>query len=115
MLRTIELILGLAPMSQYDAAAPPLYNAFQGTPNLAPYRTSMPIPPLDEKNLPLAFGSAQSLAMDFSDADRTPEALLNDIVWRSIRGANSPVPPPRRSVFVRPPKGPVVDDDGDDR
>jgi hypothetical protein len=39
---------------------------------------------------------------------------LNDIVWRSIRGANSPVPPPRRSVFVRPPKGPVVDD-GDDR
>ena len=115
VLRTIELILGLAPMSQYDAAAPPLYNAFQGTPNLAPYRMSMPIPALDEKNLPLAFGSAQSLAMDFSDADRTPELLLNDIVWRSIRGANSPVPPPRRSVFVRPPKGPVVDDDGDDR
>jgi YVTN family beta-propeller protein len=111
VLRTIELILGLPPMSQYDAAATPLYNAFQGTPNLAPYRVTMPIPPLDEKNQPLAFGSAQSLAMDFSDADRTPEALLNEIVWRSVKGANSPVPPPRRSVFVRPPKGPVVDDD----
>ena len=115
MLRTIELILGLPPMSQYDAAAAPLYNAFQGTPNLAPYRVAMPIPALDEKNLPLSFGSSESLAMDFSDADRTPEALLNDIVWRSVKGANFPVPPPRRSVFVRPPKGPVVDDDGDGR
>jgi DNA-binding beta-propeller fold protein YncE len=115
VLRTIELILGLPPMSQYDAAAPPMYNAFQGVPNLAPYRVAMPIPPLDEKNQVASFGSASSLAMDFSDADRTPEALLNDIVWRSIKGANFPVPPPRRSVFVRPPKGPVVDDDGDDR
>jgi hypothetical protein len=111
VLRTIELILGLPPMSQYDAAAAPLYNSFQSTPNLAPYRRLMPVPPLDEKNLPLAFGSAQSLAMDFSDADRTPEALLNDIIWRSVKGAGSKMPPVRRSVFVRPPRGPVADDD----
>jgi hypothetical protein len=114
VLRTIELILGLPPMSQYDAAATPLYNAFQSTPSLASYRRLMPVPALDEKNVPSAFGAAQSLAMDFSDADRTPEALLNDIIWRSVKGAASRVPPARRSVFVRPPKGPVIDIDDDD-
>ena len=111
VLRTIELILGLPPMSQYDAAARPLYNAFQSTPNLAPYRRAFPIIPLDEKNLPNAFGSAISLSMDFSDADRAPEALLNEIIWRSVKGAGSPMPPPRRSVFVRSANGSPLDDD----
>jgi YVTN family beta-propeller protein len=111
VLRTIELILGLPPMSQYDAAARPMYNAFQATPNLAPYRRFNPGVPLDEKNLPSSYGSAMSLAMDFSDADRAPEALLNEIIWRSVKGARSPMPPPRRSVFVRPSTGTSLDDD----
>jgi YVTN family beta-propeller protein len=100
MLRTIELILGLPPMSMYDAAATPMYNAFQGTPNLAAYQRLTPAVPLDEKNLPSAFGAAASLRMDFSDADLTPEIELNDIIWRSVKGARSPMPPPRRSAFV---------------
>jgi len=111
VLRTIELILGLPPMSQFDAAATPLYNAMDGTPNLTPYRRAMPIPALDEKNLPTAFGARQSLAMDFSDADRTPEALLNEIIWRSIRGPKSPMPPVRRSLFVGSSSRTVDDDD----
>jgi hypothetical protein len=40
--------------------------------------------------------------MDFSDADRAPEMLLNEIIWRSVKGASSPMPPPRRTVLVRP-------------
>ena len=67
--------------------------------------------PLDEKNLASAFGSAMSLAMDFSIEDRAPEVLLNDIVWRSIHGPHSPMPPPRRSIFVRPSSGALDDDD----
>ena len=100
VLRTIELILGLPPMSQYDAAATPMYNAFIGTPNLAAFRHIDSRVPLDERNSPTAFGSIQSMLMDFSQEDRAPEALLNEILWRSIRGASSPMPPPRRSVFV---------------
>ncbi len=112
VLRTIELILGLAPMSQYDAAAAPLYNAFTGTPNLAPYARIQPRVALDEKNLPSSFGAVLSAQMDFSMEDRAPEALLNEIVWRSIKGAHSPMPPPRRSVLVRPsPTSGDADDD----
>src|SRR5439155_875312 len=92
----------LLELSQYDAAATPLFNAWSGTPNLLAYSRLQPRVALDEKNLASTFGSALSLAMDFSIEDRAPETLLNDIVWRSIRGAHSPMPPPRRSVFVRP-------------
>lgn len=102
VLRTMELILGLEPMSHYDASATPLYNAFVGTPNLAPYTRIVPRVPLEEKNLASAFGWKESLAMNFDDEDRTPEVLLNEILWRSIKGPDSPMPPPRRSAFVRP-------------
>src|SRR5262249_12539519 len=61
VLRTIELILGIEPMSQFDAAATPLYNAFVGTPNLAGYQRAIPRVPLDERNLPSAFGAIESL------------------------------------------------------
>src|SRR5262249_19760752 len=74
VLRTIELILGLVPMSQYDAAATPMYNAFQAAPNLGNYPRQEPGVPLDEKNAEGSYGSVESAAMDFSDADRTPEA-----------------------------------------
>jgi DNA-binding beta-propeller fold protein YncE len=113
VLRTIELVLGLGPMSQYDAAATPLFGAFTGTPNLVAFNRLQPRVALDERNLASAFGSALSLAMDFSIEDRAPEVLLNDIIWRSIRGAHSPMPPPRRSIFVRPSS--AGDDDDDDR
>jgi len=114
VLRTIELILGIPPMSQYDAAATPLYNAFTGTPNLAAFTRALPRVPLDEHNLPTSFGSALSAAMDFSTEDRAPEALLNEIIWRSVKGARSPMPPPRRSVLVRPSPS-ALDADDDDR
>ena len=102
VLRTIELILGLEPMSQYDAAATPLYNAFVGTPTLTSYTRIQPRVPLDEKNVASAFGARESLAMNFDEEDLTPEVLLNEILWRSIKGPNSPMPPPRRSAFVKP-------------
>jgi len=40
--------------------------------------------------------------MNLEEADMAPEIELNEILWRSIRGANSPMPPPRRAAFVRP-------------
>jgi YVTN family beta-propeller protein len=102
VLRTMELILGIEPMSQFDASATPLYAAFQPTPSLAAYGRIVPGVSMVDTNPPNAPGAARSLRMDFSDADRTPEEPLNEIVWQSVKGEHSPMPPPRRSVFVRP-------------
>jgi YVTN family beta-propeller protein len=111
VLRTIELLLGLPPMSQYDAAATPMYAAFEGVPNMSTYRRSDARVSLDEKNLSTAAGSDLSLLMNFSEADRAPELLLNEILWRAMKGAHSRMPPPRRSLFMR---GSAIGDGDDD-
>jgi YVTN family beta-propeller protein len=102
MLRTIELILGLPPMSQYDAAAAPMYQAFQPTPDTAAF-THLPARiSLTDKNDVTAPGSQASLRMHMEEADLAPDLELNEIIWKSIRGANAQMPPPVRSAFVRP-------------
>ncbi len=94
ILRTIELLLGLQPMSQYDAAANPMYAAFGTTPNLAPYTHLKPTYNIGEINQATAWGAKESQSMDFSDFDRTPMFALNEIVWKSIKGPESEMPPP---------------------
>jgi YVTN family beta-propeller protein len=111
VLRTMELILGIPPMSQYDAAATPMYNAFQTTPVTTGF-TGLPARvPLDERNDWSSPGAAASLRMNLKEADLAPDLELNQIIWKSVRGADSVMPPPRRTAFVRP----IEDGDDDDR
>jgi len=113
MLRTMELILGLPPMSQLDAAATPMYNAFQATPVLTPYRALPPRIDVAEKNAVNAWGAAASARMYLAEADLAPEFELNEIVWKSVRGPASVMPPPVRAAFIRAlPAG--AGDDGED-
>ena len=100
MLRTIELILGLKPLSQFDAAAMPMYQTFQARPNTAPYRLRSSNLDLQEHNLASAWGSQLSESMDFSKEDAADDLLLNEVVWRSVRGAANPMPAPVRAAFV---------------
>jgi DNA-binding beta-propeller fold protein YncE len=102
MLRTMELILGLRPMSQFDAAARPMFNSFQPRPNLEPYTALMPDADRNAKNLRSAWGAKLSEGFDFSREDAADDLLLNEVIWRSVRGPNSPMPPPVRSAFVFP-------------
>jgi len=94
MLRTMELLLGLAPMTQYDAAALPMYNSFRTTPDTTPYQAIAPKLDVNEKNSPKAFGSRASRRMDFSDVDKAPMAELNEIIWKSVKGVDSKMPAP---------------------
>jgi hypothetical protein len=110
MLRTMELILGLQPMSQFDAAATPMYNAFQAEPNLEPYQTLPAQVDIHEKNRKTAWGSRLSEQMDFTKEDAADDLLLNEVVWRSVKGADSPMPAPTRAAFVFTS---VKDSDGD--
>jgi YVTN family beta-propeller protein len=105
MLRTIELILGLEPMSQYDAAATPMYNAFQNRPNVTPFAHLPARVSIDERNDWDSYGAQASLDMYLDEADLAPELELNEILWKSIKGAHSPMPPPRRAAFIRPVEG----------
>jgi YVTN family beta-propeller protein len=94
MVRTMELLLGLPPMSQYDAAAMPMYASFGTAPVLTPFSVMTPLTDVNAKNTKDSYGAAESRKMDFSDVDRAPMHSLNNIIWKSIKGADSPMPPP---------------------
>lgn len=113
-LRTMELILGLEPLSQYDAAATPAYNAFSLVPDVAPYTALPPRIDILEMNDPKAWGAQASAEMDLAEADRAPDLLLNEIVWRSVRGPGSKMPPPVRAAWLKRGVGEADDEDEDD-
>lgn len=101
MVRTMELILGLPPMSQYDAAATPMFASFGTRANLTPYAVRPPRISLTEVNLPGAPGAKRSAEMNFADADAAPDLEFNEIIWKSVRGKDSVMPAPVRSAFGR--------------
>jgi hypothetical protein len=110
MLRTMELILGLQPMSQFDAAALPMWTAFSGPADLSPYTAEPARVSLETYNAGVAWGAEESGKMDFTQPDRADPVMLSEIIWRSVRGADSPMPAPTRAAFFQAHAG---DDDDD--
>ncbi|MBY0524148.1 MAG: beta-propeller fold lactonase family protein [Gemmataceae bacterium] len=102
MLRTMELILGLQPMSQFDAAARPMYHSFQAKPDLTPYQHVAANVDIKETNQPSAWGAKLSEEFDLSKEDAADDLLFNEVIWRSVRGPKSPMPPPVRAAFFFP-------------
>jgi DNA-binding beta-propeller fold protein YncE len=111
MLRTIELTLGLKPMSQFDAAATPMFVAFQAKPDLTAYAALPARIDLDQRNVKTSWGEKISRTMDFSKEDAADDLLLNKVIWQSVRGEDSPMPPPTRAAFVVAHGKTKVDDD----
>jgi DNA-binding beta-propeller fold protein YncE len=99
VLRTIELILHLHPMTHFDAGARPMIAAFAQQASSAPYQAEKPRISLDERNPANSPTAAQSARMDFSQADLNDDDELNDILWRAIRGTEPPAPV--RSMFAK--------------
>ncbi len=89
-------------MSQYDAAATPMFEAFAAKPDPSPYTARPARVSLTETNREDAPGAQASLEMNMVEADLAPERELNEIIWKSIRGADSVMPAPIRAAFVRP-------------
>lgn len=100
MLRTIELILGLPPMSQYDAGALPMYGCFTATPDLTTYKALPASISLDEQNTASNESAKQSANFDLAKEDAVPDLELNQVIWKYVKGENSEMPAPIRSAFV---------------
>jgi YVTN family beta-propeller protein len=84
--RTIELLLGMQPLSIYDETARPLYDAFSThAVNAAAFTALTPAIHLNETNKKTAYGAAISAKLDFSRPDAVDPALLNDIIAHAVR------------------------------
>ena len=125
LLRTMGLLLGTDPLCAFDAAATPLLDWTAAADNAEPYAAVLPAKNLIAQITPArrstasAAGPMERLAdasdrMDFVHADAAPADALNRIVWQSVRGVGSPMPPPRNTLTSTT-AGPKQDDDDDDR
>lgn len=107
-LRTIELILGLPPMTQYDAAAEPLWRCFTSASLHPPYKSVPNLVDLNQVNKTENEWSRISEKFDFSKEDLIPDAIFNEVLWSAIKGTGTPCPAPVRAAFFSAEK------DGDD-
>ena len=101
ILRTIELILGLPPMSQYDAASTPLWRSFSKAPNETPFTFLPANVDLDDKNITFNYWQQKSEELNFSEADLAPDDEFNEIIWHAVKGINAEYPIIKRAAFVK--------------
>jgi hypothetical protein len=97
VLATIEDILGLRSLSQFDHFGRPMRGLFAKTPDLRPYDLIVPQVDLKEKNPKTGAAAAQSAMLDLSRVDASDDDLFNRILWRMIKGEDVPYPGPKRA------------------
>ena len=100
LLRTIELILGIPPMTQYDAAAEPMWRCFSSSATMTPFASVPARVDITEKNMAVNEWQRRSELFDLSKEDAVPDLEFNIVLWHGIKGDHVPFPGPRRSAFL---------------
>jgi YVTN family beta-propeller protein len=111
MLRTMELILGLPPMTQYDAAATPMWRCLNNTADHPAFRVRPVSVDLNEKNTKTSEWQRLSDSFDFTAEDKVNDFQFNEVIWRAVKGLDSPCPPAVRAAFLHTED--EEDEDGD--
>lgn len=101
VLKTIELILGLPPMTQYDLAANPIMKSITDSANFKPYNALPPETDIHSRNRRDAYDAKLSKKLNFTREDAVPDGLYNKILWKAVKGKNATVPAPVHSAFVQ--------------
>ncbi|MFZ9877177.1 MAG: beta-propeller fold lactonase family protein [Chitinophagaceae bacterium] len=101
MLRTMELILGLPPMTQYDAAATPMWRCFDTIARPLDFKPFIPAVDLNEKNVAINEWQRRSEKFDFAKEDSNNDIEFNRVLWHGLKG-DRPFPGPKRSAFIFP-------------
>lgn len=101
VLRTIELILGMPPMTQYDAGATPMWRCFAREADLKAFAIQPCTVNLNEVNPDHTTLAALSRGLDFSKEDLVPDEVMNNIIWKAVKGEHASLPAPVRAAFLR--------------
>ena len=105
VLRTIEEILGLASLSQFDYYGRPLREIWAERPDLAPYTALVPAQPLDQVNPPRTRAALESRRFDLSRADAIDDEAFSRVIWMAVRGEGVPYPGARRMSALEAVRG----------
>jgi YVTN family beta-propeller protein len=97
VLSTIESILHLDPLSQFDHYGRPLQGIWSAQPDLSPYSAITPAQRLDDVNKRTAVGARESARLNLAAADRNDDEAFNRLLWRVVKGDAIPYPGSRRA------------------
>jgi Phosphoesterase family len=110
ILKTIEMLLGVTPMNQYDGNAAPILAPFDTAPNnsaafnaVAADATIMCQKGSADLKLasnPMHKYAVASEKMNFDVPDSVDSAKLNEVLWHAVKGPNVPMPAMRRNPSV---------------
>ena len=100
MVRTIELILGLAPMSQQTAGATPMWRSFDTTVHMKPFHALPSKIDLSQNNVVMNEWQRRSEKFNLTKEDAVPDLEFNTVLWHAIKG-DIPFPAPRRAAFIK--------------
>jgi YVTN family beta-propeller protein len=101
MLRTMELILGMPPMTQYDAAAMPMWRCFSNQADLTPFVSVIPAVDFSQKNMAVNKWQQLSDSYNFAKEDAVPDIEFNELLWYAVKGEAVPFPGPKRAAFLK--------------
>jgi hypothetical protein len=96
----LNLIFGLPPMSQYDAAALPFYECFTDKSVLTPYQLIPEKVNIESRNVAVNESSRRSEFFNLANEDKVPDRDMNVMIWKALKGENAVMPAPKRSTFV---------------
>ena len=109
-LKTIEMILGMQPMSQYDAAANPVWKCFDKAVNPTGFIAKPLQWDINEKNTHKTAMQRKSELFNFKKEDSINDHDFTEVLWKGLKGENAIVPAPKRAAFLKLP----IEKDGDD-
>ena len=101
ILKTIELALGLKPMTQFDLSASPILAPLNDAADYSPFHSVEPLIDIEQLNASTAYGSDRCATFNLKREDAIPDIEFNEIIWKNIRGAASQMPAPVRGSFVK--------------
>ncbi len=100
LIATMEGLLHLGSLSQFDHYGRPMMEAFSATADTTPYTAIQPTTSLDEMNPSKGPLASLSRRLHFDKEDENDEALFNTVLWRAVKGPNVPEPKPRRASML---------------
>jgi hypothetical protein len=105
MLRTMELILGMPPMSQYDAGATSMWRCFSDTVTANGFKHVPANINLNEKNSAdnprsTSYLMDRSNLLKLDREDEADEFIMNEVLWKYAKGESSVLPPINRGLVI---------------
>jgi len=105
VLRTIEEVLGLAQLSQFDYYGRPFREIWADRPDPRPYTALIPAQPLDQVNPPRTRAALESRRFDLSRADAIDDDAFSRVIWLAVKGEGVPYPGARRMSALEAVRG----------